>query len=401
MNSIRVETVIVAAPRAVYTCWTYANMISHWLCNRAMINARGGSAYTLIWNDGHWVSGTITNADPDKKLSFSWMEANSPGKTDIEITVTPEANGTRLILEQQGFGNIGAWESYRDKSAERWVEMLENLKILLETANDARHLRQPTLGLSLETLSAERRANIGLQVSYGVSLTGVQTDGPAERAGMQPGDTLLTLNGVEISDFPDIHRANTGKKAGETVQAVLYRGGTTRTVDLTYGAHTPSAYPETRSALETVVSERVAAAERELDEIFAGVPEHLLAAKPAPNEWSANEVLAHLIWTERWTQQALWLMHTAGIDPVWGFNNEFEIAGIIAVQAESKALLAELKRVLNEQLLMIDKISDEVVSVKPLFALMSGWLSFIGDHLREHYDQIREAIAHSRETLPN
>lgn len=400
MTALRVETIIAASPHAVFTCWTYANMMSHWLCNRAILNARVGHTYSLIWDDGHWAAGTFTHVELNTRVSFSWTEANSPGKTSIELTLTPEGADTRLELIQSGFGDGKEWEDYRSSLATGWADMLDNLKTLLETANDPRYLRRPTIGVNFEPLSDDRRAALGITEPYGIGLTIVPVEGPAGKAGLLAGDVLLVLNGVEMRDFPDISRSIAGKKAGDTTSVSIWRDGEIKTMELVLGARTPSDYPETRAELEEVVAERVAEAERELDELFAGVSEHVLSAKPAPAEWSANEVLAHLIWTERWTQQSLWLMHTAGIDPVWGFNNEFEIAGIIAVQPQSAALLAELKRALNEQRQMVRKISDDVVSVKPLFALMSGWLSFIGDHLREHYDQIRAAIAHAQETQP-
>jgi hypothetical protein len=144
----------------------------------------------------------------------------------------------------------------------------------------------------------------------------------------------------------------------------------------------------------------VAEIEGELDTIFDGVPEAILKVRPAPHEWSARDVLAHLIWTERWTQQAEWLMITVGTPIDWGHNNDFEIAGIAETRETAVELLADLKRTLREQLRNIPHIPDTTLAVKPLFAELSRWMSATGEHCREHYEQIQAAIAYAQAVIP-
>ena len=97
---------------------------------------------------------------------------------------------------------------------------------------------------------------------------------------------------------------------------------------------------------------------------------------------------------------SMWLMLTAGTRPDWGFNNDFEIGGIVETRETAGELLDELKRTLREQLHSVWHIPDQTLAVKPIFAEVASWLCHAGEHCREHYAQIKAAIAQVQAVIP-
>lgn len=90
---------------------------------------------------------------------------------------------------------------------------------------------RPTLGLSGESLS-------GFYQHYyllpsGLYITSVAPEGPAAQAGIEPGDILLTLDGVRIESQEDLDRFLFAHQVGDTVTVTVYRAGQQGTADIT------------------------------------------------------------------------------------------------------------------------------------------------------------------------
>jgi len=56
------------------------------------------------------------------------------------------------------------------------------------------------MGIEAQELNQELAASFGLQTPAGVIIAGVVPDGPADRAGLQPGDVLLEVDGKPVID---------------------------------------------------------------------------------------------------------------------------------------------------------------------------------------------------------
>ena len=400
MSRFELELTISASAAAVYQGWTLPNLISHWLSESARAQVREGGPFTLMWNSGHWAAGVYSTIEADKRLTFSWHEADAPGTTQIEVRFAAVEGGTRVTLSQTGFGEGESWDKYREASERNWRELLDNLRVLMETANDARLLRRPVAGMGIIPISAEEAAIKGLPTDHGLNVTVVAEGSAADQAGLRQGDYVTTIDGTKQNSFGSFNAVLGRHKAGDTVEVEYYRDSQRYTAALTFGQRQPQQALETREELYQAVEKQVSTVEAELDALFDGVPESALNVKPAPHEWSAKEVLAHLIWAERWFQMSMWLMVTAGTRPDWGFNNDFEIGGIVETRETAGELLDELKRTLREQLHSVWHIPDQTLAVKPTFAEVARWLSHAGEHCREHYAQIKAAIAQAQAVIP-
>ncbi|QDF03312.1 signaling protein [Myxococcus xanthus] len=71
----------------------------------------------------------------------------------------------------------------------------------------------------------------------GLKVASVEPDGPAEEAGLHPGDTLLTLEGQPLREVDDLVAQLPPERVGQTVHAKVLRAGAARVIDLTVGAH--------------------------------------------------------------------------------------------------------------------------------------------------------------------
>ena len=69
-----------------------------------------------------------------------------------------------------------------------------------------------------------RRRAAGLAQDRAVMISTVEPDSAAERAGLRPGDIIVTLDGVTIAGADDLVRALTGDKIGRSVAFDVLRG---------------------------------------------------------------------------------------------------------------------------------------------------------------------------------
>jgi serine protease Do len=112
---------------------------------------------------------------------------------------------------------------------------------------------RPYLGILMQDLTPELRKSLGGGVPpKGALVAQVQPGSPAEKAGVRPGDVVLSIDGAATPGSKELQRAVLGKKVGAPVQLEVWRDGKTRRVSATT-AELPAkeeAAPEKRGAGE-------------------------------------------------------------------------------------------------------------------------------------------------------
>src|SRR2546425_4305183 len=78
------------------------------------------------------------------------------------------------------------------------------------------------IGLKVRPLSETWRSQWDYQGS-GMLVTAVTPDGPADHAGIMPGDLLVALGSVSLRNESDLARAKSRTEPGESVSAVVAR----------------------------------------------------------------------------------------------------------------------------------------------------------------------------------
>lgn len=74
-----------------------------------------------------------------------------------------------------------------------------------------------------------------LAVSKGVFVSELPVGGPAQKAGIQPGDVIVSLNKKEIVDFEDLRNIIEKLKIGDKVEVVVMRGEEKKILSVTLG----------------------------------------------------------------------------------------------------------------------------------------------------------------------
>jgi 2-alkenal reductase len=93
----------------------------------------------------------------------------------------------------------------------------------------------PFFGIGYDTITWERAAQEELPVENGVLVTSVTDGGPADAAGVQPGDIVVALNGTTIDQENAFSEVLFDFAPGEEIEATIVRDGEEMTVTLTLG----------------------------------------------------------------------------------------------------------------------------------------------------------------------
>ncbi|MFG6159789.1 S1C family serine protease [Halomonas sp. 1390] len=91
------------------------------------------------------------------------------------------------------------------------------------------------MGVEAQELNQELAASFGLQNPIGVVIAGVVPGGPGDRAGLQPGDVLLEVDGEPVLDPRQTMSDIAAVEPGTRLPLTLVRGGERREVTIELG----------------------------------------------------------------------------------------------------------------------------------------------------------------------
>ena len=92
-------------------------------------------------------------------------------------------------------------------------------------------VRHPTLGLQVAGISESAARQNG--VSPGLFVQQVVQGGPAQSAGIQPGDIVTSVEGNAVQSPDDLTQLELGLDVGDTVEVTYERAGQSATVEVT------------------------------------------------------------------------------------------------------------------------------------------------------------------------
>lgn len=395
------------SPERVYYAFTNNAAVGEWFCNgmEADVSEDGhlhcGRLY-FWWNDGFYVSGELTTLKENEAIEYTWNGQGDPGPTAVSVSFEPDGEGTRLTLKHGGLGSGDAWDALMERIRTRWTEALENLASVLETGIDLREARRPVMGfVSPGPITEENAAQFNLsQDTRGMIVGSVAPGMGAEAAGLQSNDVVHSLNGVVADGSATYRQALAGKRAGDTVKVVYSRGGEQHTAQMELSALPLADVPTTAPELAEAVKQIYAQLDADLDEILNGVYEAEASHRPAAGEWSAEEVLCHLIDIERHHIIAWISVLVSGWDMViWPSNVQARIEALLVVYPTLNDLRAELRRSHRETVELLARLPEEFVKRKSTYWRI-GQVVLQAMHPRLHCTQIRKAIETAQQQNP-
>ena len=142
------------------------------------------------------------------------------------VNLRGELVGINTALFSQGGGNIGIGFAIPINLAMQITEqLLENGKV-----------QRGFLGISTQDLNPALIEAFGLKQKKGAVITSVVEDSPAGKAGLQPGDILIKINGRDVKNASDVRNRFGLLAVGEQVVFDILRGGQSKKITTTVTA---------------------------------------------------------------------------------------------------------------------------------------------------------------------
>jgi hypothetical protein len=91
------------------------------------------------------------------------------------------------------------------------------------------------IGVVIQEVTKELAESFGLSKAQGAAVNAVEKGGPAEKAGIEPGDVILKFEGKTITSSSDLPRIVGSTKPGSKVTIQVWRKGATRELSLVVG----------------------------------------------------------------------------------------------------------------------------------------------------------------------
>ena len=95
--------------------------------------------------------------------------------------------------------------------------------------------RRGWLGVRIQQVSDEIAESLGMDEARGALVAGVTESGPAEDAGLQPGDVVVKFDGKDVPEMRDLPRIVADTAVGKAVDVVVLRKGEELTIKVTLG----------------------------------------------------------------------------------------------------------------------------------------------------------------------
>lgn len=395
MSTVTAEIRIDAPLKFAYRAFTNSTSLREWLCDVATVNPQPKGRIYLWWNGDFYSSGHYLELEENKKVVFQWHSNTDPGPTEVTVTVTEQDGKTRLQLDH-AVPDDPSWLMLASGFLKYWEDSLENLKSVLETGIDLRIANRPMLGILPGDFTPEQAKALKVPVHQGVRLDGVVDGMGAQKAGLQRDDVLVKMAGKEItSDFNSLTKALSGKKGGENVEVVFYRGPEKKTISMQLSKRPMPDVPFEPAKLAKKARELFEPALAELEKCFEGYSDEQAMRRPDPQEWSALEVVAHLIQGERFNTIYLSSLIDGYelINDGFGSNVTASVEATVRANQSIQLMLAALRRTVEEILIYTELIPDEFAANKGSYYRFGSILLQPNFHITAHTQQIKEALA--------
>jgi len=392
-HSLEFNITVEAPVKHIYRAFTGSAALESWFADFAEADSHKGGRFYAWWNVGYYASGLFTELKEDKRIAFTWFGLDEPAPTKVNISLSEKDGVTQVVVEHKGIGEGKAWKKSCKQISKGWEKALANLKSVIETGYDRRIYDLPMLGVLPGDLVDEKMIEgLGLSVETGIKISDVVAGMGAEAAGLKGNDILFSIGGHELKIYPDFGLAMAGKKAGDIAKVVFYRGAEKHTVDMQLSGRPKPELPSSAKELAERTGKIYEQVNKELDVLFEGVSEERASRRPAPEEWNAKEVLAHLIYSERWLHLAITCF--IGNYRTGGFSNDLGLHAAIANSYPLEELIAEFKRCEAITVAAIEALPEEFVADKRRLMILAANVDEQGFalHTRGHFTQIQAAL---------
>jgi serine protease Do len=167
---------------------------------------------------------------------------NTMSLIQMDASVSPGNSGGGLFnMNGELIGIVNAKSSSSDAEGLGFaIPINDAIKVAQELLENGYVTGRPYLGITyLAVEDAQTAAQLGVN-AYGVYVMEVVKGGPAEKAGLQAGDRIVSVDGTEIASKDDLGTLMQKHAAGDTLSITIAREGQMQTVNVTLGEKTAS-----------------------------------------------------------------------------------------------------------------------------------------------------------------
>ncbi|MFC4117512.1 SRPBCC domain-containing protein [Nonomuraea zeae] len=158
----------------------------------------------------------IDHVEEHKKLVWLEPPAAVPSERRTTVSFEESAEGTRVRIEEAGFGPSDAWQGHLDGTRHGWTHSLAGLHLYLRT------------GVKLDRMNTFR-AELGVHLidtPAGPEVVSLTPGGSADKAAMRPGDIVVRLDAAPVFDIGDVWLFCREHAGGTAVSVTFVRDGT-------------------------------------------------------------------------------------------------------------------------------------------------------------------------------
>ena len=167
---------------------------------------------------------------------------NTMSLIQMDASVSPGNSGGGLFnMNGELIGIVNAKSSSSDAEGLGFaIPINDAIKVAQDLLENGYVSGRPYMGITyLAVTDAQTASQLGVN-AYGVYVVEVVKGGPAEKAGLQAGDRIVSVDGTEIASKDDLGTLMQKHAAGDTLSITIARDGQMQTVNVTLGEKTAS-----------------------------------------------------------------------------------------------------------------------------------------------------------------
>ena len=200
-----------------------------------------GDSVLAVGNPLGELGGTVTSGIVSALNRSVTIQGTSSTNTmsliQMDASVSPGNSGGGLFnMNGELVGIVNAKSSDSDAEGLGFaIPVNDAVKVAQELLENGYVTGRPYLGISYYAVTdAQTAAQLGVN-AYGVYIVEVVKGGPADKAGLQAGDRIVSMDGSEVATQSDLGTLMQNHKAGDTIEITVARGGQMQTVTVTLG----------------------------------------------------------------------------------------------------------------------------------------------------------------------
>jgi serine protease Do len=162
------------------------------------------------------VSAVARQIDPDSPLIYIQTDAPiNPGNSGGPLVNTRgEVVGVNTFIVSQSGGSEGLGFAIPSATARTAFRQLRQYG----------QLRRQEIGIGIQTITPDMAAGLGLSRDFGVIVSDVYPNSPADSAGVKVGDVLVSIDGQPAENLPTVNYFFRLRETNERVKLVVMRG---------------------------------------------------------------------------------------------------------------------------------------------------------------------------------